>query len=334
MSQHDQATESKSHKSIKKDIPLRHKIIYGVGFILAIIVILLFFAVVGFVDRGNLSKGSSEMDYGFADVMVSEKMDAMSVGRSPMMKAPQAEMMMEAEAPMMDDEIAVDKKVIKNGNLYLKVDSIDWASGKINEIVKGFDGEVVRSNFYEASHGAKNGSVTVKVPVAQFDAAFSELKKVASLVISEDTNSQDVTEQYTDLQARLKNKQREEQAFADILQRSGKIDDVLKVTKELSRVRGEIERLQGRIKLLESQTDMSTINIQLSEDVEVAVSRGWRPWEVVKESAQGLLRDSQHLIDFLIQFIIRGLPRLAIYALIIWVIYRIVKKGVNKAFGK
>ena len=56
----------------------------------------------------------------------------------------------------------------------------------------------------------KSGTITIKVPVANFEKAFAQLKKVASLVVRESTSGQDVTEQYVDLQARLKNKQEEE----------------------------------------------------------------------------------------------------------------------------
>lgn len=220
----------------------------------------------------------------------------------------------------------IDKKIIKNGNLSLKVDSVDKSSVSISKIAKDNGGEVASSNFRQSGTNVKSGYITVKVPVANFEKAFSDLKKVASLVISESTSGTDVTEQYVDLQAQLKNKQTEEEAFARIMNQAQKIDDILAVQTQLSRVRGEIESLQGRIKYLESQTDMSTITINLSEDANISVVDKWRPWQVIKESASVLIKKVQDFVDFVIRLIILVLPIFLLYALLIWVIYGIGKK--------
>ncbi len=218
-------------------------------------------------------------------------------------------------------EIAADKKIIKNGSLDLKVDSADDASRKISDIAKNNGGEVFSSNFYQTAKNVKSGTITVKVPVANFEKAFAELKKVASLVVRESTSGNDVTEQYADLQGQLKNKQAEEQSFAKILERSGTIDEILKVTRELSRVRGEIERLQGRIKFMDSQTDMSSITISLSEDESITFADSWRPWQVVKETFNALFKDLQKFINFVIVLIIRVIPIMVLYALIALVVW-------------
>lgn len=219
-----------------------------------------------------------------------------------------------------------DKKIIKNGNLTLKVDSTDEAAKKITEIAKNNDGEVSSSSFYQSANNAKSGSIAVKTPVNNFDKAFAEIKGVASLVVRESTSGQDVTEQYIDLQAQLKNRQAEEQSFVKILDQAQKIQDVLDVTAQLARVRGNIEQLQGKIKYLESQTDMSTISITLSEDANITVIDSWRPWQVVKESFNGLVKGLQGFVNAIIVFFILLLPFLVIWAIIIWVIYKIGRK--------
>ena len=191
-------------------------------------------------------------------------------------------------------EPMVDKKIIKNGNLSLKIESTEESAQKISEIAKAKGGEVFSTNFYERVKGQKSGFITIKVPVGKFEEAMNEVKKVATQVLSESTTGQDVTEQYSDFQAQLKNKRAEEESFAKILDTAGKIDDILAVTRELSRVRGEIERLEGRIRFMDSQTDMSTITINLTEDVTVVpVNEGWRPWQVVKQSVKELISNIQ-----------------------------------------
>jgi len=219
-----------------------------------------------------------------------------------------------------------DKKVIKNGNLNLKVVNADNAVSKIGEIAKRNNGDVFSSNFYENTKNIKSGSLTVKVPVANFESTFQEIKKVATLVMQESTTGQDVTEEYSDLQSRLKNKQAEEQQFIKILDQAQKIQDILEVTRELSRVRGEIEMLQGRIKFLNSQTDMASIFVSLSEDANITLADSWRPWQVVKDSVNVLIKKAQGFVNFVIVLVIAALPLILLYALLGYVIYRIGRK--------
>ena len=219
-----------------------------------------------------------------------------------------------------------DKKVIKNGNLTLQVKSADDASAKVAQIAKDNGGEVFSSNFYESPKNIKSGSITVKVPVVNFEKTFSELKKVATFVVQESTSGQDVTEEYTDLQSQLKNKQAEEQQFIRILDQAQKIQDILDVTRELSRARGEIEMLQGRIKFLTSQTDMASILVNLSEDANITVIDSWRPWQVVKNSVNALIKKAQGFVDFVIVLVITAIPLILLYALLFYAMYRIGKK--------
>jgi hypothetical protein len=232
-------------------------------------------------------------------------------------------------APVASDESAADltdKKIIKNGDLDLKVNSVDDVSQKISNIAKNNSGEIASSNFYQTASNLKSGNIVVKVPVANFETAFGQLKKVASLVVQESTTGQDVTEQYADLQAQLKNKQAEEQQYLEILKQAQKISDILEVTQQLSQVRGEIERLQGRIRFMDSQTDMSSIAVTLSEDTNITISDSWRPLQVIKETFNGLIKSAQGVVNFLIVLIIQIIPVLVLYILIFYVIYRIGKK--------
>lgn len=224
------------------------------------------------------------------------------------------------------DLLQADKKIIKNGDLDLKVKNADETAEKISEIAKGNSGEIFSSNFYQNAKSIKSGTITIKVPVANFEKTFSEIKKVSSLVIRESISGQDVTEQYVDLKAQLTNRQAEEQSYIKILSQAQKIDDVLAVTQQLSRVRGTIEQIQGKIKYLESQTDMSTISANLTEDENITVADSWRPWQIIKESFNSLIKVMQGLIDFIIRLVIVAIPFLLVWVLIIWVIYRAGKK--------
>lgn len=229
-----------------------------------------------------------------------------------------------------EDLAPAEKKVIKNGDLSLKVNNVSEAADEISKIAKNNGGDVFSSNLYQISGNIRNGNITVRVPGNNFEKAFEEIKKVASLVVRESVNSQDITEQYTDLKSRLKNKQAEEQSFVKILDQAGTIENILKVTRELSRVRGEIEMLEGRIKYLETQTDMATITASLSEDPEITITDSWRPLQLAKQTINSLFRDIQKFINFFIILIIRIIPMMIVYLVLVFIIYLVARKIYRK----
>ncbi len=306
------------------------------GFIILIILALyggLTFALSG-MDRTSSNALSIESGGGTVGMFQAV---APSIKSSPMISG---EIALDSSAPAARNTAAtaattVDKKIIKTGDLTLKVEKAETAAESIANVAKLYKGEVASSNFYESTQGIKSGSITVRVPYNNFDAAFNDIKKVATLVVSETSNAQDITEQYIDLEARLKNTQAEEASFVALLNRSGKIEEILAVTREVARVRGEIEQLQGQIRYLNSQTDMSTITANVTEDVAIAsASKDWRPWEVVKLSVKQLITGGQNFIDGLIAFLIVVLPALIIYALIIWLIYYVGRKVYGRFINK
>jgi len=229
-----------------------------------------------------------------------------------------------------ESPVSPDQKIIRVGSLNIKVSSIDDASEKISQIAKSNEGEIFSSNFYQSGKNVKSGTIEVKVPVGNFEKTFDEIKKIANLVVRESTSGQDVTMEYADLQIRLKNKQAEEQSFLKILDQSGRIEDVLAATREVARVRGEIESLQGRIKYMESQTDRSTITVSLTEDTTITFTDTWRPWQFIKETFNGLFKDLQGVVNFIIVLIIRIIPVVILYILILFGLYWAGRKIYSK----
>lgn len=219
-----------------------------------------------------------------------------------------------------------DNKIIKIGSLNLKVSSADSAAERIAQIAIDNGGEVFSSNFSQSSKNIKSGTIRIKVPVNNFEKTFAEIKTVATLVVRESTSGTDVTMEYVDLQIQIKNKQAEEQSFLAILDRAGRIEDVLAVTREVAGVRNEIESMQGQMKFLESQTDKSSIDVSLTEDENITFTDSWRPWQTIKESFNALLRDIQSFVNFVIALVFRIIPIIILYVLIFGLIYWLGKK--------
>ncbi|MCY4111350.1 MAG: DUF4349 domain-containing protein, partial [Chloroflexi bacterium] len=116
-------------------------------------------------------------------------------------------------------------------------------------------------------------TITVRVPVEAFDATLAALRNVGAEVIDEDIQSQDVTAQYTDLTARLRNATAAEQQLRDILTRAQTVTDTIEVQRELTQVRERIEVLQGQLNVLTNQTTLATIVLRLHPAADLIVTR-------------------------------------------------------------
>lgn len=161
-----------------------------------------------------------------------------------------------------------DRKVVKNGNANIEVESFDSAISKIKEMAKKYDGYVTNSNMWISDSKTKYGNITVKIPESKFE-EFGDLLTQVGTIKSKEISSYDVTEEYIDLQARLKNLKNQEKRYTELLDMAKDVNEVLAVEAQLSRVRGEIESLEGRIKYLDNTTSYGTFYINIYEPEEV-----------------------------------------------------------------
>lgn len=136
------------------------------------------------------------------------------------------------------------------------------------------------------------GEITIRVPAKDFDKALAYIRGLAEKVTSERVEGQDVTEEYIDLKARLKNLEATETQLLKIMQRAGKVTDILVVYRELSKIREEIERVKGRIQYLEESTRMSTITVylSLSQGLQpIPPAEKWQPGYILKRAWRSAL---------------------------------------------
>jgi len=225
-----------------------------------------------------------------------------------------------------DSQLA-ERKVTKNGELELLVESADKVAQKISDKTKQLGGFVQNSNIREVEVGVKSGTIIIKVPSDKFEEAFRAFKDYGIKVEREITNSQDVTERYIDLEAQLKNLRAEEERYLDVMSRAFSVNDILQVSQYLSRVRGQIERIEGQLKYLDRQVEMSTITTYLTAEAEVEIfGIRWRPLYEIKKSFRNMLEGLQNYTNTAIAFIMY-LPVLLLWIvsilLIVWVIVKI-----------
>lgn len=157
------------------------------------------------------------------------------------------------------------RRIIYNARVTLVVESLNGVAEQITRLVQDSGGYVSETDTNIQARAPRSGTWKVRVPVAKFDAFMASVSKLGELQQTH-VDSQDVSQEYYDLEARISNKQQEEKRLLKHLADStGKLEDILAVERELSRVRGEIEQMQGRIRYLTHQTDLSTVTITALE---------------------------------------------------------------------
>lgn len=156
---------------------------------------------------------------------------------------------------------AVGRMVIHNGNVSVSVDDVPAAVDQVRAIAESSGGFVEQLS--RTGEGPDQfATLTIRVPRDQF---FAILDRIGALgeVRDEFVSSDDVTEQFIDLEARLRSAAHEETRLVELLGSAETVADILVIERELGRVRAEIERLQGQINFLGSRVELSTITVSL-----------------------------------------------------------------------
>jgi len=230
------------------------------------------------------------------------------------------------------------RKIIKNGTLQLLVEKAEETTQEIKSIGKKLNGFVSESRIYEVSQKTKLGNITIRVPADKFDTAMEDIKKLAIKVEKENISAKDVTEEFIDLEARLKNSQAEEKQYLEIMKQAKTVEDTLKVASKLSQVRGQIERIQGQLKYLSDKIDLATISVDLTSEADVELfGLRWRPLFVLKQSFRKMLSSLTGYVDTIIAFAF-ALPAILLWLATITIVLiagnRVVRWLWQKFFAK
>jgi hypothetical protein len=203
-------------------------------------------------------------------------------------------------------QAAAQRKVIKNADVSLQTSDPDGGGRRITAAAEAKGGFVVSAESSQAGV-SRNVRVTARVPSDKFEEFLAEVRQAGARVISEKQTSQDVTEEFIDVEARLRVQKETETRYLEFLKQAKGVDDALSVQEHLSNVRTEIERLEGRKRFLESQTSLSTVNVTLVADAVINTTpTGF--WHDVKTSFSEGFTAATGIILFLIRAIVTLLP--------------------------
>jgi len=224
-------------------------------------------------------------------------------------------------------------EIIKTASLTLLVDDVDVAATGIEAVRTTYGGQHGNASFNDYT-SSRTGNVTIWVPSERFDDALAAIKKLALQVKNENVSVSDVSAQFVDLEARLKVQRATETQYVELLKRSGKISEVLEVSRELANTRTQIEQLEGQMNYLSRQVALSSISVSLIQEVSPGeVKNEWRPLTVVKTAAKNTLSDLTNLIDMILVLAV-SLPvfllRLGFFGLLAWGIWRVGRFALAK----
>ncbi|MBC7259391.1 MAG: DUF4349 domain-containing protein [Chloroflexi bacterium] len=223
------------------------------------------------------------------------------------------------------------RKVIQTASLKITVKDTAAVLDAVQSLAKELGGYVVTSNAWRETEQLR-AQVTLRVPADQLQAALQRIRAQAIKVDAESISGEDVTQEYTDIESRLRNLRATEKELLELLttarEKTGKTEDVLAIFRELTQIREQIEMLQGRQQYLDTMTAMATISVDIwPEPLEKPiVEPGWKPLKTLRDAFRALTQTGQVLVDGLIWLVVYGVPVLALIAapvvLIVWAVRR------------
>ena len=174
-------------------------------------------------------------------------------------------------------------------------------------------------------------TVTLRVPADQatYQATLERLRGLAERVVDEQSQAQDVTEEYVDLDARLRNLRASEESLLQLLAKAQRVEDILSIQRELTNVRGQIEQIQGRKQALERRADMATITLTIREAGAFA-RPGWSPGGTFSEAYRALGAALRGLAVFAIWLAVFS-PIWGGFLLLVWLFIWFIRRMVRRS---
>ncbi|MEH7493601.1 DUF4349 domain-containing protein [Neobacillus niacini] len=220
--------------------------------------------------------------------------------------------------------------VIYQAALQLRVKKFEVTLQNIEDQVIKYGGYISESNVSKDGVEQVSGQITVRIPQKNFQAFLHDAEGQAAEVLQRNLTGTDVTEEYVDLDSRLKSKRVVEERLTSFMQSAQKTEDLLKISADLAAVQEEIETIQGRIKYLENQTSLSTVHIVLYENKVIVPNledEDLNTWDKTKKQFMKSTNMLLVAISGLFVFIVGNMPIIVILAVASVFIYLYIKRS-------
>lgn len=230
---------------------------------------------------------------------------------------------------------ASEQMIIRTVNMTVVVKDTDETLEALRSLVKNYEGYFADS-YRWLVNDQPYARVTLRVPAGSLDEVLQTVRGMVIKVQEENISGQDVTEEYVDLQARLRNLEATEKELLALLtevrENRGKAEDILKIHRELTSIRGQIESLKGRKQYLERMTAMATLHIEIrpKEAPRPLVEKAkWSPLVTISKALRSFINLFQVLLDLIIYVLIFS-PYVLIPVIVIWLLVRWIRRRKNK----
>lgn len=275
---------------------------------------------------------------------------------APQLEAPAAPLPTEAVYEITDPsgESTVmersNRMIIKNADIRLLVTDTDVAVDRATQIIGDAGGYIVSSRmWYEDYFGnsLKYATMTVGVPVDAFERTLIRLRDLAVRVVDEVASGEDVTDQYVDLQSELTNLEATRARILEFLEDAKTVDEALRINQELANIEAQIEQIKGRMNYLNDRAAFSTITINFEPEfpiltptptatpIPTATPVPWTPGDTFDDAKSTVVVAYQGMANFLIWLVVAILPILLPIALIVWLLWKLMKRNTARvATGK
>ncbi|WP_442599326.1 DUF4349 domain-containing protein [Neobacillus sp. D3-1R] len=216
------------------------------------------------------------------------------------------------------------RMVIYQAEIRLKVKNYEATHSSLEKKASSYGGYIVQSNVFRDDNKQMSGTITLRIPQDYFQAFLDDAEGVAEEVLERNVNGQDVTEEYVDLESRLRSKRVIEERLLEFMKKANKTEDLLKISSDLARVQEEIEQVLGRMKFLENQTSFSTVTIHLYEDniiVPDIEKDKLNTWEKTKKQFASSTNFLLSAFSGLFVLVVGNLPILLIISVFLLILY-------------
>jgi hypothetical protein len=218
---------------------------------------------------------------------------------------------------------SLDRMIIRTVAMTIAVSDVQDIFHKVEQLASEQRGYLSGSQIRQDGD-RMTATVTLRVPAdpATYEATLQKLRGLADRVVDEQSQAQDVTEEYVDLDARLRTLKASEETMLGLMSKATKMDDILQIQRELTNVRTQIEQIQGRKQALERRADLATINLTIRE-AGAFTRPGWSPGSTVEEAVKALGSALRGLVTVAIWLAIFS-PIWGGFLLIVYVMIRVI----------
>lgn len=240
------------------------------------------------------------------------------------------------------------RMIIKNADVKLQVEDTDTAINLTTQIVGDVGGYIISSRIWYQDYSGTNykyATISIGVPVDEFERAMNRLRKLAVRVLDENASGQDVSSEYVDLQSQLGNLEATRDRIRSFLEDAKTVEESLRINQELSTIEDQIEKVKGRMNFLSGRSSYSTITVTLQPDLPVltptptptprptATPTVWNPGKTFDSATHTVTSAYQTIIELLIGFFIVVVPLIAPPLLILWLIWKFLTRKKKPASG-